>query len=98
MSFITVGRVALTLLPIISAAVQQVEATAQADKEQGINMTGAQKLQIAVAFVQKIYESTSAPLPFEQLAGVVASFANEFVAMYNVVEAFTHSQPVAKAA
>jgi hypothetical protein len=98
MNFITIGKVILTLVPIIAGAVQQAEAIAIENKEKGIHVTGEQKMQLAVSFVKSLYESTSAPIPFDDLVVLVKLIVGNTVDHYNLIGAFVKSAPVQKAA
>lgn len=99
MNMLEISKVVFTLVPVVTGAVQQAENVAVEAQQSGKPVTGAQKLQFALGIVKGLYDASSPPVPFEQIVSQITVVANEAVAFYNVIKAFSHSTaPVAQAA
>lgn len=89
MNVITAAQLILSLLPVITDVVKQVEAM---NTSQG---NGAQKLQLALTLVKAVYDSTNPAEPFDSIKGKVESVIGAVVTFYNTVKAFSHGTKAA---
>jgi hypothetical protein len=84
MNIITTANVVMTLLPIISDTVKNVEAIVGAGN-------GAQKKELAISLIKSIYNASTPPVPFDTLVGHITEAIAAFVSYYNSVRAFARS-------
>lgn len=82
MNIITTANIILTLLPVISDTVKNVEASMGTGN-------GVNKLQLAIGIIKPIYEASQPPVPFDQIASQVSSIIGEVVTFYNAIRAFS---------
>jgi hypothetical protein len=84
MNIIATANIILTLLPVVSDTVKNVEAFAGTGN-------GAAKQQAALGIIKSLYEASSPPVPFEQIVAQVTQLINEVVVFYNAIKAFSRS-------
>jgi hypothetical protein len=84
MNIIATANIILTLLPVVSDTVKNVEAFAGSGN-------GAAKQQAALGIIKSLYEASSPPVPFEQIVTQVTLLINEVVMFYNTIKAFSKS-------
>ena len=84
MNILSTANVILTLLPIISDTVKNVEAAVGSGN-------GAQKLQLALSIIKPIYNASNPPVPFDSLSAHVTEVIAALVTFYTSIKAFTKS-------
>lgn len=82
MNLLSISNIILTLLPVVSDTVKNVEAL----QGQG---NGQAKLQLALAIIKPIYEATNPPQSFDSIVGHVTAVIGALVNFYNQIHAFT---------
>jgi hypothetical protein len=82
MNVIATAQVILTLLPVISDTVKNVEAAV------GVG-NGQQKLALAVGIIKSIYNASNPPAPFETLSAHITEVIAALVTFYNSIRAFS---------
>jgi hypothetical protein len=91
MNIVATANIILTLLPVISDTVKNVEAAVGSGN-------GAQKLQLAIGIIKPIYNASNPPVPFDSLVAHVTEVIAALVTFYNSVRAFSKSTQQAVAA
>ena len=84
MNIAATAQIILTLLPVVSDTVKNVEAAAGAGN-------GPQKLQLALDVIKSIYNASNPPVPFETIVGHVTEVIAALVTYYNSIKAFVKS-------
>lgn len=84
MNIATTANIILTLLPIVSDTVKNVEAAVGSGN-------GSSKLKLALDIIKPIYDASSPVVPFESLVGQVTSVIAALVTFYQSIQAFTRS-------
>lgn len=85
MNIAKAAQLILALVPVISAAVKQVEA------ENTKPGNGKEKLQLALAIVKAVYDATNPEESFDGLASKVTSIIAALVTFYNSIGSFVKS-------
>lgn len=88
MNIVETGKILLTLLPIISDTIKNVEA-------QMGSGNGSNKLQLATTIIQSIYDASSPVIPFNTLAGQITQIIGALVAFYNNTRVFVQQAKAA---
>jgi hypothetical protein len=81
MNIAATAQVILTLLPVISDTVKNVEAAVGAGN-------GSQKLQLALDVIKSIYNASNPPVSFDSIVGHVTEVIAALVTYYNSIRAF----------
>lgn len=81
MNILATANIILTLLPVISDTVKNVEAIMGTGN-------GAQKKDLAIGIIKSIYEASVPPVPFDTLVGHITEVIAALVAYYNQIKAF----------
>ena len=81
MSFLTVAKTILAIVPVITEVVQSVEVVSQGG-------SGSAKKALALAVVRTIYEASSPAVPFDTLVSQISGIVDALVAFYNTTGAF----------
>lgn len=81
MNILATANIILTLLPVISDTVKNVEAAVGSGN-------GAQKKDLAVGIIKSIYDASSPPVPFDTLVAHVTEVIAALVTFYNSIKAF----------
>lgn len=84
MNVVATAQVVLTLLPIISDTVKNVEAAVGAGN-------GQQKLTLAISVIKSLYEASSPPVAFDTIVNHITAVIAALVTYYNSIKAFTKS-------
>jgi len=84
MNVIATAQVILTLLPVISDTVKNVEAAVGAGN-------GQQKLTLALGIIKPIYNASNPPVPFDNIVSHITEVIAALVTFYNQIKAFTKS-------
>lgn len=84
MNLISTANIILTLLPVISDTVKNVEAAVGSGN-------GAQKLQLAIGIIKPIYNASNPPVPFDSLVAHVTEVIAALVTFYNSIKAFPNT-------
>lgn len=90
MNILATANIIMTLLPVVTDTVKNVEAIMGAGN-------GAQKKDLAVGIIKTIYDASSPPVPFDTLVGHITEVIAALVAYYNQIKAFTKSAQQAAA-
>ena len=86
MNILAVGKIILTLLPIVADTIKAVEDT------QGSG-NGNYKKTLALGIINAIYSSTNPTVPFAEVVGHVEQIISALVEFYNSTKVFT--KPIA---
>jgi hypothetical protein len=81
MNIISTANVILTLLPIVTDTVKNVEAVMGAGN-------GKDKLALAIAIIKPLYNSSNPPVPFDNLVSQITEMIAAVVTFYNSIKAF----------
>ena len=90
MNIVATANIILTLLPVISDTVKNVEAAVGSGN-------GKQKLQLALGIIESLYTASNPPVPFNTLVGQITSVIAALVSFYNDIRAFVNTKQVVAA-
>lgn len=90
MNIVATANIILTLLPVISDTVKNVEAAVGSGN-------GKQKLQLALGIIESLYNASNPPVPFNTLVGQITSVIAALVSFYNDIRAFVNTKQVVAA-
>lgn len=82
MNFLTASNLILSLLPIISNVIKQVE---ELNKTPG---NGKAKLELALVLIREIYNAANPPESFDSIRAKVEGTIAALVTFYNTIGAF----------
>jgi hypothetical protein len=81
MNILSTANVILTLLPIITDTVKNVEAAVGSGN-------GAQKKDLAIGIIKSIYEASNPPVAFDAIVSHITEVIAAVVTFYNSIKAF----------
>jgi hypothetical protein len=90
MNILSTANIILTLLPVVTDTVKNVEAAMGAGN-------GQQKLQLAIAIIKPLYNASNPPVPFDSLVGQITEMIAAIVSFYNSIKAFPKAVQAAAA-
>jgi hypothetical protein len=90
MNIINTANIILTLLPVVSDTVKNVEAAVGSGN-------GSQKLALALAIIKPIYNASNPPVAFDSIVAQITEVIAALVTFYNQIKAFTKSGVVVAA-
>jgi hypothetical protein len=82
MNVLKSAQIILSILPIVSSVVKEVEAAAATPGN------GTQKLQLALTLIKTIYDQTNPEIPFSGVVSQITSIIAALVTFYNSISAF----------
>lgn len=91
MNIVATANIILTLLPVISDTVKNVEAAVGSGN-------GQQKLALAIGIIKPLYNASNPPVPFDTLIGQITEVIAALVSFYNQIRAFASTTAKAVAA
>jgi hypothetical protein len=84
MNIIATANIILTLLPVVSDTVKNVETIATLDTNPTVS-TGSAKRDFVIGIVKSIYDASSPPVPFDTIVAHISEVIAALVTFYNKV-------------